>query len=155
MYEPALFSTDKFSDEVLLQFAHEIIRNPHDRNGHAVRACDGNWEKATQLMRYSETPEFTQLLIRCKQNMSEMDKTYTKEQFLVTVQDKMNGFDGELWLKSAQFYAKLKGWVSDQPMLNIQNNVIAMPAAQPVSEWEQNAVNNQRALKDEARIINE
>lgn len=155
MYEPALFSTDKFSDEVLLQFAHEIIRNPNDRNAHAVRACDGDWNKATLLLRYAETPEFTQLLVRCKQNMSEMDKTYTKEQFLVAVQDKMNSFDGELWLKTAQFYAKLKGWVSEQPMLNIQNNVIAMPATQSTSEWEANAVKQQRDLKAEARVINE
>lgn len=155
MYEPTLFQGTKFGDELLVQFAHEIIRNPHDRYGHAVRVCDGDWDKVTELLKYADTPEFSSLLMRCKANLTEMDKTYTKEQFLMTVQDKMNGFDGELWLKTAQFYAKLKGWASEQAMVQINNNVIAMPPTQTMNSWEQGAVNHQKNLQDEARVIHE
>lgn len=155
MYEPTLFNEQKFSDELLVQFAHDIIRNPHDRNGHAVRACDGDWGRATELMRYAETPEFNTLLMKCKSTFTEMDRAYTKEQFLVNVQDKMNAFEGELWLKAAQFYAKLRGWTSEQAMVQINNNVIAMPPSQNMNDWERGAVNHQKNLQDEARVINE
>ena len=149
-------ASSQFSDELLAQFAHEIVRNPHDRYGHAVRACDGDFAKVAELMQFADSSEFNALLMRIKKNMTELDKSYTKEQFMSAVQDKMNGFEGELWLKTAQFFAKLKGWtVENGPTIAIQNNVIAVPANQPMNAWEQSAVSHQQNLQAEARVINE
>lgn len=153
---PTLFSEAcEFSDELLTEFALLIVKNPQDRAGHATRLCNGDWAKSARLQRYAETADFIKLIVHVRTNMSDLEKTYTKEEFTLSVQDKMNSFDGELWLKTATFFAKLKGFITDAPTVAIQNNVIAIPAPQTENQWESASMAHQKALQDEARVINE
>lgn len=157
MSTPSLFDTNcQFSDDVLTEFAIAIIKNPNDRAGHATRLCNGDWNLSAQLQRYAETADFIKFMTEIRKNVSALDKIYTKEDFTLIVQDKMNTFDGELWLRTATFFAKLRGFVTDAPTVAIQNNVIAIPSAPAKdTDWEMQATSHQKALQDEARIINE
>lgn len=157
MSTPTLFDTArKFSDDVLTEFAIAIIKNPNDRAGHATRLCHGDWNLSAELQRYAETAEFIQYMNEVRKNVSALDKIYSKEDFTIIVQDKMNTFDGELWLRTATFFAKLRGFVTDAPTVAIQNNVIAIPSAPARdTDWESQSMAHQKALQDEARIINE
>lgn len=143
------------TDSVVAEFAVAVLRDPNNRTQHATRIFAGDWGKAAQLLQYAETPAFTAVLQQVRMNMSKLDQTYNKEDFVLIVQDKMSTFEGKLWLETAQFYAKLQGFVSEESAVTINNNVIQVPANQTANVWEGNAVNHQSALQAEARVINE
>lgn len=145
----------QFDEALLAEFIVEVIRDPNNRSQHAVRLFGGNWNKASELLRYAETPEFTEMLFTAKRHMTKNDQMYSKEDFVISVQAKMATFEGELWLKTAQFYAKLQGFVSDAPLVAIQNNVIQVPAKTNDNAWESNATQRQQALQAEARVIHD
>lgn len=144
-----------FDSELLAEFVVSILREPHNRTQHATRLYGGNWERASALLRYSETAEFSTILMNARKSTAKVDQTFDKETFLIAVQDKMSGFEGELWLKTAQFYAKLRGFITDAPTVAIQNNVIQVPTKADANAWEANAKQHQYALQSEAREIHD
>ena len=144
-----------FDSQLLAEFVVAVLRDPNQRTQHAVNLYGGNWNNAAELLRYADTPEFAAMLIQARKNMTKNEQSYTKADFIVHVQEKMSGFDGELWLKAAQFYAKLQGFVTDAPTVAIQNNVIHVPAKASESAWEANAKQHQFDLQSEARVIHE
>ena len=153
----AAVSANNFDNALLAEFIVRILRDPNARSQHAVDLYAGDWNRASTLLQYAETNEFAKMLLAARTSMTKHEQSYTKDDFIIAVQSKMSTFEGELWLKTAQFYAKLQGFVTDAPTVAIQNNnVIHVPAkAQSDSAWEQNAKQAQYALQAEAREIHE
>lgn len=152
----AATAVNQFDGSLLAEFIVCILRDPNNRSAHAVRLYGGDWNRASVLLRYAETEEFTGLLLDARKNMTKNEQSYSKEEFVLAVQTKMSAFEGELWLKTAQFYAKLQGFVTDAPMVAIQNNVIQVPAkATDDRAWESRATQHQYALQSEAREIHD
>lgn len=151
----AATAATQFDSAILAEFIVQILRDPNNRSQHAVRLYGGDWNAASALLQYSHTSEFAEMLMTARTQMSKVEQSYSKEEFVISVQDKMSTFEGELWLKTAQFYAKLKGFVTDSPLVAIQNNVIQVPAKQSAQSWEDNATKHQYDLQSEAREIHE
>lgn len=158
MYDGTLFPQKGtvLNDAVIAEFAVNVLRDPNNRAQHATRIFAGDWAKASELLRFAETAEFTAILTQTRSTMTKMEQTYTKTDFIISVQDKMSQFDGELWLKTAQFYAKLQGFITDAPTVAIQNNnVIQVPQQMAANDWEKQAMQHQNGLQTEARVIND
>lgn len=145
----------QFDSALLAEFVVLVLRDPANRQQHAVRLYGGNWNSAAELLRYAETSEFTTMLMAARKNMTKMEQSFSKEEFVISVQEKMSTFEGDLWLKTAQFYAKLQGFISDAPTIAIQNNVIQVPAKGNEAAWEANAKQHQFGLQSEARVIHD
>lgn len=155
LYAPA--PEYNFDPSILAEFVVLVLRDPNNRPMHASKLYAGDWNRAAALLRYAETPEFTDMLLAARSNMTKNEQAYSKEEFVIAVQDKLAVFEGELWLKTAQFFAKLQGYIVDAPTVAIQNNNVIQVPAKPAdaNTWEQQATQHQAALQSEARIIHD
>lgn len=147
-------------DELLDQFAVEIIKAPADKDQTAFRLCMGDFQKARALMMASESPAFVQRLISMRNAMPKTERLIKKEDFMIECKEAMANTQGALKLEWAKFYAKMAGFVDESTTINNMVHVINVPEApsphneKDVTAWEAAALEHQTNLKREAKKLN-
>lgn len=147
-------------DELLDQFAIEIIKAPADKDQAAFRLCMGDFQKARALMMASETPAFIQRLIAMRNAMPKSERLIKKDDFMIECKEAMANTQGALKLEWAKFYAKMAGFVDESATINNMIHVVSVPAApqqnnvHEVNDWEARTLEHQTNLKREAKKLN-
>lgn len=147
-------------DELLDQFAIEIIKTPADKDQAAFRLCMGDYNKARALLAASETNEFVQRLMALRNSMPKSERLIKKEDFMIECKESMANAHGALKLEWAKFYAKLAGYVDEGATINNMIHVVSVPAApqqnnvEAVNDWEARTHARQTNLKTEAKKLN-
>lgn len=146
-------------DELVEQFAIEIIKSPADRDQAAFRLCFGDYAKSQELMRVANTPEFTRRLIELRAKMPAASRLISKDDFMVECKSEMSNTKGALRLEWAKLYAKLAGFVDEGTTINNTVHVISVPQSpqqhdiRDVNAWEASTMGHQKALQDDAKKI--
>lgn len=142
------------TDELLVEFAKALMANPTNREHTALRICGGDFDLMQRLMQRASTTDFTTAMLSLQREMTTEERLQTKADFCIEVRDKISGFNGELWLKGATFYAKLMGFTEEKINNTTIQNVIVVPQGAPDPDaWSAGAAQYASKLQAEAKVI--
>lgn len=136
-------SDSALTDELIEEFALAVLTAPSNRENVAWRLSGGSYATMNALLEAGQTLEFTQLVQRLNKETPANKRLKSRDDFVLEVSDKLNEMNGELWLKTAQFYAKLRGFTEDGININNTVNVMQVPTVPQTNAektvWESNA----------------
>lgn len=139
------------TDELIEEFALAVLTAPSNRENVAWRISGGDYAVMNALLDAGQTLEFTQLVQRLHKETPVSKRLKSRDDFVLEVSDKLNEMNGELWLKTAQFYAKLRGFTEDGINVNNTINVVQVPTVPQTdvekTVWETNAAAYARELQ--------
>lgn len=146
---------DGITDEMLADFARELVISPTNKNYVAARIAGGDFVQMSALLERADNPEFKALVHRLNKETPDSHKLQSKEAFIVEVRDKMSGMHGKMWLDTAKFVAEMCGFIGSGNIggASLTVNVMQVPAT-PHTQNEKN-VWEDRASSYAAQLVQE
>lgn len=154
-----LFSSSAETLAAKKTFARELARRPHAAWQVALAVFNGDTARAAYVTReWPNDPEVREMVAAEMALIQPEDLYISKAEMAQRTLDAADQTHGKTKLDFYRFYAELAGWIGKDAAptgTNITNNVIVVPAGQPLDEWQAAALNQQTKLVKDAKVLNE